>query len=182
MRLAGTWTRYSNSAIPQLANAATYNWRSFRFLKWAYHANVMNTLDNPSNSVVCRITGIHGPLPCSENPPIPLCQRGVISPPDDHFNRDREKGNAEDPLQHGAGETGGDLRAEQSPEEKPDAEHRGHAQIDVALLEVHPRGQDADRRDHHRQRRTLGQVLRKPEQEHQDRHDDDPPAAPDQPA
>src|SRR3989338_9441800 len=79
--MAGTWKRYSNNAIPQLTNAATYHWRPFRFLRWAYHANVMNTLDNASNSVVCKITCIHGPLSRSENPPIPPLSKGDLKLP-----------------------------------------------------------------------------------------------------
>src|SRR5215213_7181235 len=60
MRLAGTWSRYSNSAMPQLANAATYHGRSLRFFRCAYQANVMKTLERTSSTVVRRTTGMRG--------------------------------------------------------------------------------------------------------------------------
>ena len=50
MRLAGTCSRYSNSAMPQLTSAATYHGRSARFWRWAYQANVMKTLEQTSSS------------------------------------------------------------------------------------------------------------------------------------
>ena len=60
MRLAGTWSRYSKSAMPQLTIAATYHLRSFRFRKWAYQANVMKTFEAIRSSAVRRKTGIVG--------------------------------------------------------------------------------------------------------------------------
>src|SRR6476469_6265174 len=63
MRFAGTWRRYSKSAMPQLTKAATYHLRSLRFRRWAYQAKVMNTFDSTSSPAVRRITGIVGPLP-----------------------------------------------------------------------------------------------------------------------
>jgi len=56
--VAGTCNRYSNSAIPQLANAATYHGRDDRFLRWAYHAKVMKTFDATSRDTVMRIVRI----------------------------------------------------------------------------------------------------------------------------
>src|SRR5688572_27047141 len=44
MRLAGTWTRYSSSAIPQETSAAIHHGLSLRCFRWAYHAKVMKTL------------------------------------------------------------------------------------------------------------------------------------------
>ena len=58
MRLAGTWSRYSNRAIPQLANAATHHFCSLRFFKWAYQANVIKTLDAVSNNIFLTMTRI----------------------------------------------------------------------------------------------------------------------------
>src|SRR5215469_2977088 len=43
--------RYSKKAIPQLATAATYQGRSARFFRCAYHAKVMKTLEARSSSV-----------------------------------------------------------------------------------------------------------------------------------
>src|SRR4051812_49606215 len=45
MRLAGTCSRYSNSAIPQLRIAATHHGRSARLRRCAYHAKVMNRFE-----------------------------------------------------------------------------------------------------------------------------------------
>src|SRR5690349_21733386 len=58
MRLAGTCSRYSNSAIPQLASAARYHGRSAMFRRWAYQANVMKTLEQTSNSAARYTTAI----------------------------------------------------------------------------------------------------------------------------
>src|SRR5690348_3923345 len=58
MRLAGTCSRYSKSAIPQLACAATYQGRPERFFRCAYQANVMKTFDPISSSVVGTTAGI----------------------------------------------------------------------------------------------------------------------------
>src|SRR5690242_14392764 len=52
MRLAGTWSRYSNRAMPQLRMAATYQGRSARFCRWAYQAKVMNTFEHTRRSAV----------------------------------------------------------------------------------------------------------------------------------
>src|ERR1035437_3655684 len=52
IRFAGTWKRYSNSAMDQLTSAATYHAFPRRSLKWAYHANVMNTFEQVSRPVV----------------------------------------------------------------------------------------------------------------------------------
>jgi hypothetical protein len=45
MRFAGTCTRYSNSAMPQLTSAAMTQGLAAMFLRCAYHANVMNTFE-----------------------------------------------------------------------------------------------------------------------------------------
>ncbi len=58
MRLAGTCSRYSKSAIPQLTSAATYQALVCMFFRWPYHAKVMNTLEAVSSSAVCIHTGI----------------------------------------------------------------------------------------------------------------------------
>src|SRR3954449_13613345 len=58
MRLAGTWSRYSKSAIPQLANAATYHGRDDRLRRWAYQANVMKTFEAMRRETVTRIVRI----------------------------------------------------------------------------------------------------------------------------
>src|SRR5512139_820339 len=52
MRLAGTWMRYSNSAMPQLTSAATYHGELEKFFRWPYQAKVMNRLDTASISAV----------------------------------------------------------------------------------------------------------------------------------
>src|SRR5687767_1235581 len=57
MRLAGTCSRYSNSAMPQLTSAATYQAFPLRFLRWAYHANVMKTFEATSSRIAVGITG-----------------------------------------------------------------------------------------------------------------------------
>src|SRR3954453_5289505 len=58
MRLAGTCSRYSKSAIPQLANAATYHGRDDRLRRWAYQANVMKTFEAMRRQTVTRIVRI----------------------------------------------------------------------------------------------------------------------------
>src|SRR5215469_766258 len=58
MRLPGTCSRYSKKAMLQLASAATYQGRSARFFRCAYQANVMNTFDPISSSVVGTTAGI----------------------------------------------------------------------------------------------------------------------------
>src|SRR5262245_45129837 len=56
MRLAGTCSMYSNSAMPQLRTAAMYHGRSDRLRRWAYHANVMNTLEAVRSTTVRSTT------------------------------------------------------------------------------------------------------------------------------
>src|SRR3954447_4561614 len=58
MRLAGTCSRYSKSAIPQLANAATYHGRDDKLRRWAYQANVMKTFEAMRRQTVTRIVRI----------------------------------------------------------------------------------------------------------------------------
>src|SRR6476661_1500273 len=58
MRLAGTCSRYSKSAIPQLANAATYHGRDDRLCRWAYQANVMKTFEATRRQTVTTIVRI----------------------------------------------------------------------------------------------------------------------------
>src|SRR5690242_20560048 len=56
MRLAGTWTRYSNSAIPHDTSAATIHGLSRRSLRCAYQAMVMKTFDTTSRPLACATT------------------------------------------------------------------------------------------------------------------------------
>src|SRR5258706_545335 len=63
MRFAGTWSRYSNSAIAQLTSAATYQALPRRSLRCAYQANVMKTFEQVSSPAVTSITRITPPLP-----------------------------------------------------------------------------------------------------------------------
>src|SRR5215213_10492397 len=56
MRFAGTWSRYSKSAMPQLTSAAMSHERLLRFRRWAYHANVMKTFEQMSSRTE-RTTG-----------------------------------------------------------------------------------------------------------------------------
>src|SRR5215213_631770 len=58
MRLAGTCSRYSNRAMPQLTTAARYHGRSARFWRCAYHANVMNTFEQSSSSAAWTMTSV----------------------------------------------------------------------------------------------------------------------------
>src|SRR5690606_12625561 len=51
-RLAGTCSRYSNSAMPQLTKAAIHQGLSARFFRWAYQAKVMNMLEATSSRTV----------------------------------------------------------------------------------------------------------------------------------
>src|SRR5262245_13322173 len=55
MRLAGTCSRYSNKANPQLSSAATIHGLSASCFKCAYHANVMNTFESV-NRMTARTT------------------------------------------------------------------------------------------------------------------------------
>src|ERR1044071_7102170 len=45
MRLAGTWSRYSKNASPQLTPTATSSGAARRLRRCAYQANVMKTLE-----------------------------------------------------------------------------------------------------------------------------------------
>src|SRR5690606_21483738 len=58
IRLAGTWSRYSKSAIDQLTTAAMYHARWLRFRRCAYHAKVMKTLDRTRSPTVFVTTDI----------------------------------------------------------------------------------------------------------------------------
>src|SRR6188768_697655 len=53
MRLAGTCSRYSARAMPQLMTAAMYQGEAARFFRCPYQAKVMNTLEPISSSTVC---------------------------------------------------------------------------------------------------------------------------------
>src|SRR5690606_29736848 len=57
MRLAGTCSRYSNSAIPQLTSAAVYQGEDARFLRCPYQANVMKPLLATRSRMVCSGMG-----------------------------------------------------------------------------------------------------------------------------
>src|SRR6185369_3007948 len=57
-RFAGTWSRYSNSAMPQLANAAMYQGFELKFFRCPYHAKVMKTFDRHNRIVVWTTTGM----------------------------------------------------------------------------------------------------------------------------
>jgi hypothetical protein len=50
MRFAGTWSRYSNNAIPHDTSAAIHHGRSARLRRWPYHASVMNTFEPVSRA------------------------------------------------------------------------------------------------------------------------------------
>ena len=58
MRLAGTCSRYSNSAIPQLIRAAMIQGLLLRVFRGPYQAKVMNRLEQASNKAVCSQTGM----------------------------------------------------------------------------------------------------------------------------
>src|SRR5688572_13193306 len=58
MRLAGTCSRYSASAMPQLTKAAMYQGAVARFFRWPYQAMVMNTLEATSSRMVCSGKGM----------------------------------------------------------------------------------------------------------------------------
>src|SRR5262245_400416 len=57
MRLAGTCSKYSNNATPQLTSAATYQGLALSSLRWAYQANVMKTFEAISSKIDCATTG-----------------------------------------------------------------------------------------------------------------------------
>src|ERR1700688_3285717 len=63
MRLAGTCSRYSKNAMPQLRIAARYHGRSPRLRRCAYQAKVMNTLERTSSATVCATTVLIGARP-----------------------------------------------------------------------------------------------------------------------
>src|SRR5262245_41894929 len=52
MRLAGTCSRYSASAMPQLTRAAIHHGLACRCFRCPYHANVMKRLERASNVAV----------------------------------------------------------------------------------------------------------------------------------
>src|SRR5690349_10710023 len=58
MRLAGTCSRYSNRAMPQLIRAAMYQARLFRLFRCPYQAKVMKMFDSTSRPAVWKKTGI----------------------------------------------------------------------------------------------------------------------------
>src|SRR5512143_45954 len=58
MRLAGTCSRYSSKAMPQLANAASIHGWLFISFRCAYQAKVMKTLEQVSRIRVCREAGM----------------------------------------------------------------------------------------------------------------------------
>ena len=58
MRLAGTISRYSNRAMPQLASAATSQTRCSWYLRWPYQAKVMKTLEAVSSATMRTGAGI----------------------------------------------------------------------------------------------------------------------------
>src|SRR6185369_11883634 len=57
IRFAGTWNRYSASAMPQLTSAATYHGAVARFFRWPYQASVMKTFEAISSRMVCNENG-----------------------------------------------------------------------------------------------------------------------------
>src|SRR4026209_165515 len=75
IRFAGTWSRYSNSAIPQLTSAARYQGRCPRFRRWAYQAKVMKMLDSRRSPAVRRKIevgmGPPGGAGAADSPPLP---------------------------------------------------------------------------------------------------------------
>src|SRR5213592_675994 len=74
MRLAGTCRRYSNSAMPQLTMAATYQGRSARLRRCAYHAIVMKTFEQINSRMVGR-TDIQRILRCERCDECDRCVR-----------------------------------------------------------------------------------------------------------
>src|ERR1700752_3463378 len=63
MRLAGTWIRYSNSAMPHETSAATIHGFSRRSRRCAYQAKVMKTFEQTSRSAVRTIRFIRFGVP-----------------------------------------------------------------------------------------------------------------------
>src|SRR5690242_21715289 len=78
MRLAGTWRRYSKSAMPQLASTAIHHGFADRLRKCAYQAKVMKTLDAASSAAVSAIVELRvkGAFP----PPEAVTARGIAAP------------------------------------------------------------------------------------------------------
>jgi hypothetical protein len=58
MRLAGTCSRYSKRAMPQLASAAIHHGEDCRCFRWPYHANVMKRFDAASSVAVAATVWI----------------------------------------------------------------------------------------------------------------------------
>src|ERR1700722_10390899 len=56
MRFAGTCSRYSNRAMPQLTSAAMTHGRVFSSFRCPYQAKVMKTFDRHSRPTVCSST------------------------------------------------------------------------------------------------------------------------------
>jgi hypothetical protein len=54
MRLAGTCSRYSKSAMPHDTSAAIHHGLPARFLRCPYHAKVMNRFDSVSRNAHAR--------------------------------------------------------------------------------------------------------------------------------
>src|SRR5215207_3620950 len=71
MRLAGTCSRYSNNAIPQLTSAATTHGRPECFFRCAYQANVMNTFDSVNKPIAAAAGGKFGSIGISYNAAMP---------------------------------------------------------------------------------------------------------------
>src|SRR5688572_424525 len=61
MRFAGTCSRYSKNAMPQLTRTAIISGRVRRSRRWAYHANVMNTFEQIRSNTVRVTTPISHP-------------------------------------------------------------------------------------------------------------------------
>src|SRR5689334_24499170 len=61
IRFAGTCSRYSNNATPQLTSAATNHGFELSSLRCAYQANVMKTFDRISRMTVWAVAGTNAP-------------------------------------------------------------------------------------------------------------------------
>src|SRR5687768_7759858 len=61
MRFAGTCSRYSKNAMPQLTRTAIISGRVRRSRRCAYHANVMNTFEQIRSNTVRVTTPISHP-------------------------------------------------------------------------------------------------------------------------
>src|SRR5258706_9462978 len=89
MRLAGTWSRYSKNAMPQLTTAARYHEVVFRCFRWPYQASVMKRLDATSNVTViamacAEVMADSTTRPCKLIPPRG-CQTRRHGPSPHHF-------------------------------------------------------------------------------------------------